>query len=121
MDDATTGDGAQPAADLEMAFVREYLNMTHDAVEKDRYIMNCWASDPSPYVTPETMSRAELLFRKAEAAVADDLGHIGRLKQPLGRIYVARHLVELRLHGARGLTRPRFTGDQPARIMPRLQ
>ncbi len=26
MDDAMTGDGAQPAADLEMAFIREYLH-----------------------------------------------------------------------------------------------
>ncbi len=26
MDDATTGDSAQPAADLEMAFIREYLH-----------------------------------------------------------------------------------------------
>jgi hypothetical protein len=67
-------------------FIRDYVALIHDAVEKNTYYMGISASDPSPYVTAETMSRAEVLFRKAEVAVAaqpDVLARVRRARMPV--------------------------------------
>ena len=62
-------------------FVREYLDLIHDAVAESRHFLSITASDPSPHVTPATMSRAEALFQQAEAAVAEAPAVLQRVRR----------------------------------------
>jgi hypothetical protein len=62
-------------------YVREYLAMIHDAMEQANAGMNCYAGDPSPHVTFDIMTKAETLFTKAEAAVADQPEVLTRVKR----------------------------------------
>ena len=62
-------------------YISEYLTLTHDTVEQTPYWMSCFASDPSPYVTPEIMARAEALFQQAEAAVAGEPDVLNRVRR----------------------------------------
>lgn len=62
-------------------FIRGYLDLIHDTVEKSDYYMDCFSGDPAPFVDPEVMSKAEELFALAESAVQAQPDILNRVKR----------------------------------------
>jgi len=64
-------------------FIREYLDLLHDSVERTKTYLAIWVPPTSPFLTFDLMAQAERLFDQAEAAVQDQ-------PELLRRVQVAR-------------------------------
>jgi hypothetical protein len=61
--------------------ILDYIDMIHDICEQSNYRLGYLVGDPQPFVTCETMTRAEALFQQAEAAVADQPDVLNRVRR----------------------------------------
>ncbi|NLS93816.1 MAG: DUF4838 domain-containing protein [Planctomycetaceae bacterium] len=74
-------------------FLREYLDVIHDAGEKSGVYLRCFMSDTSSYLTLDDLNRATRLFAKAGEAVADDpvlARRVRRERLPLDHVWLRR-------------------------------
>jgi hypothetical protein len=62
-------------------FIQEYIAMITDAVLKSGWHLNLFDNPNAPYVTPALLEKADELFDKAEAAVADDTVRLQRVRK----------------------------------------
>jgi hypothetical protein len=74
--------------------LREYLELINDAGEKSGTYLRCFMPDTSAWLTFDDLNRATELFRKAEAAVADDATLAARVRRerlPLDHVWLSRY------------------------------
>jgi len=74
--------------------IRQYIDMLHEKVRKDNIHVGIWASPTAAYLTKEIINRADELFDKAEAVVADDPVLLLRVKKerlPVKYVKFSRH------------------------------
>ncbi|MGE5532509.1 MAG: DUF4838 domain-containing protein [Bacteroidota bacterium] len=61
-------------------YIREYLGMLHDSVEKTKTNLVIWVPPTSAYITFDLMAKAEKLFNQAEAAAQGDAALLNRVQ-----------------------------------------
>lgn len=82
--DAYYGPAAKP--------IRDYLNLTHDYVEKNNIHVVIWAPPASGHLTDELLTEANRLWQEAERLAASDAAVLRRVQ--LGRMSVDYAIVE---------------------------
>jgi len=91
-------------------YIMDYINLIHDAAAKAGCIMYCGGEmEPSPFVNVEVMSKAEELFRKAEAAVAQEpevLNRVRRAHMPVQCVWAMNRTEWAGEAKAKGLPEP---------------
>ncbi len=61
--------------------IRQYIDMLHEKVQKENIHLNIWTPPTAAYLSKEIINRADELFDRAEAAVADDPVKLLRVKK----------------------------------------
>jgi hypothetical protein len=72
--------------------IRQYLDLTHDFVEKNNVHVVIWAPPTSPHLTDGLLTEANRLWQEAERLAASDAAELRRVK--LGRMSVDYAIVE---------------------------
>jgi hypothetical protein len=72
--------------------IRQYLDLTHDFVEKNNVHVVIWAPPTSPHLTDGLLTEANRLWQEAERLAASDAAVLRRVK--LGRMSVDYAIVE---------------------------
>jgi hypothetical protein len=62
------------------AYLRDYLDLIHDRVEDNNIHMNIWIGPDHEYITDRIMAKADRLWDRAAAAVADQPALLRRLE-----------------------------------------
>lgn len=74
--------------------LRAYLDLINDAGEESGKYIRCFMADTSSWLTLDQLNRATELYRKAEAAVADDATLAARVRRerlPLDHVWLSRY------------------------------
>jgi hypothetical protein len=71
-------------------FLRQYLDLLHDTVEREQIHVHIWAAPTSPYLRDEILRRAEELFDRAEQAAAGNEQVLLRVRHARMPIMYAR-------------------------------
>lgn len=80
-------------------FIREYLDLMHDEVEKTETYLACYTSTDAEFLRPEVIARADALFDQAEKSVRNDAALLKRVQTarlPVLYVHIARDKLKFR-------------------------
>ena len=93
-------------------FIREYINLIHDAAEASDVYLRCYMSDTSAWLPLNDLNRATALFDESETAVADDAvltKRVQRARMPLDHVWINRYAALKRMAKGEGIP---FAGSE---------
>ncbi len=74
--------------------IGEYIDLMADTCEAADHYLSCYSSNAAPFLSLETLTKAEALFDRAEAAVADDPAVLDRVRMarvPIRYVWFSRY------------------------------